>query len=116
MSNHQDAEMLWQYIVSELSVFPQDIQTILQDASNGIWVHARVNDGNVEIYKAKDNKPSSSLRSPCYITKSEFIAMHPIYYQWREGKITRADVTQESRKSSYIFALIHKFDDTHSNR
>jgi len=50
-------ESLWCTIISELTVSPQDIQTILQDGSGGIWIHAAADGDTIIINRAKKQHP-----------------------------------------------------------
>ena len=114
MPDNQNVEALWQNILSTLNKSPQDIRTVLQDGSAGkVWIHASASNNTVKIDKANEKMPSSTLRAPYHISQTEFIELYPIYHKWRAGTVSREYIRDNmSRKSSYIFALIHKFDDT----
>ena len=111
MSGSNTAETLWRNIISILCASPQDVQTVLQNGSAGIWIHAKSDNGVIVIDRAKNNTPSSELNSPRYINKNEFIMLYPLYFKWRKGSISREQAKGGSMSSSYIFALINKFLD-----
>jgi len=112
MQSDSRTESLWRTIISELTVAPQDMQTILQDGSGGIWIHASADGDTVIINRAKSSTPSSQLMYPRIITRSEFAKLHPLFSQWRNGEISRVKITQVSQNSSYIFALINRFSNS----
>ena len=111
MSYTSNPSVLWKDILDTLATSPQDIQTVLQDGSGGLWIHAKTENGVVEIDRARDKIPSSGLSTPRYISEKEFVSLYPLYFQWRKGAISREKAKGGSMKSSYIFALIHKFED-----
>jgi len=86
---------------------------VLQDGSAGeVWVHASVSNDTIEINRSSEKRPSSKITTPRKISKEEFLELYPFYYKWREGTVSREFIRDSmSQNSSYIFALIHEFDD-----
>ena len=107
-----DVNSVWQTIISELYRLPQDIHTIEKNGNIGIWFYAKVSGDVISVERAKQNTPSSKIKSTCTIGKEEFSTVYPYYDKWRNGSVAREFIRDNiTRKSSYIFALIHKFDD-----
>ena len=100
---------LWKNILIELTNFPQDVQTIRQNGSFGLWFFAQSQDGFVYVSNAKHNTPSSSLKVPVQISQEEFVKVYPYFSQWKNDIISRQDVAAITQKSSYIFAIVYKF-------
>ena len=109
MNNEAEANSLWQNILTELKLNPQEIHTTKKCGDIGIWISVEADNDTVIINRAKQNSPSSSISEPRNITKSESLKLYPNYFKWREGKMSRAQARGGSMNSSYIFALISKF-------
>ncbi|MFA5675604.1 MAG: DUF6884 domain-containing protein [Christensenellales bacterium] len=106
----EKADMLWQSIICTLGQSPRELQTISQSGKRGKWVSIRADKNNIFIDRAWQNTPSSSITHKRTISKSEFIKLYPLFYQWRERRISREEAKGGSMNSSYIFALINEFD------
>ena len=104
-----DVAILWQTILSQLSLQPRDIQTIHRRGSRGKWFFATVENGVIRISGSMHNKPSSTTSGN--ISESEFATLFPLYCLWKEGSISREEAkgVPQSWKSSYVFALIYTF-------
>jgi len=109
-SKSASADELWKNIIISLSQSPQDICTVTRYGSGGKWIHAKVINNTILVNKAKHNTPSSNMASERTINKTEFTKLYPLYYQWINGNITREQAKGNSMNSSYVFALINKFD------
>ena len=112
MKNGTDANALWSIIASSLHKQPRDIQTIKQDGSGGLWFSAEVVDDTLYIDNTRQRTPSSKLASNRAISREEFMRVYPLYYSWKTGSVSRVQVTKSTQNSSYIFAIIHNFEDS----
>ena len=110
---HNKAEAVWQKIISELGRNTQEIKTIDNTgrSDKGRWFSVSVKDGILYVGEANLNKPSSTLAMERPIPQKEFSALYPNYSKWRAGTMPREKAKGSSMNSSYIFALIHAFDD-----
>lgn len=108
MNDDQTAHKLWNKIISTLLDNPEELVTIKQDGTKGIWFLASVNNGDLYINNAKINKPSSNLAAERRITEAEFLRTYPYYFRWRnyENGIRQEAISLASQNTSYIFALI----------
>jgi len=107
------ADIVWQKIISELGQNTHEIKTIDNTgcSDKGKWFSVRVIDEILYIGEANSNKPSSTLAMERPIPQKEFAALYPNYAKWRAGTMPREKAKGSSMNSSYIFALIHAFDD-----
>jgi hypothetical protein len=104
----------WQTIIFALREAPCDIRTVNQDGTAGRkWFYASVVNDNIHINKARQNAPSTTHSTD--IGQTEFEAILPLYWKWRDGSITRKLVTSKTLISSYIFALIFKYVENVAN-
>lgn len=101
---------LWKKVIQNLFHYHREIQTINQNGTKSKWISVSSDDMNVYVDKAKLNTPSSSITLARTINRNEFVKLIPLYYQWRNGNITREEAKGGSMNSSYIFALINHFD------
>ena len=113
MQNSTDA--LWRKIISELGQGTKEIKTIdsAGRSENGKWFSVRAIDETLYVNEAKTNKPSSTLAMERPISKKEFTDIYPNYSKWRAGTMPREQAKGNSMNSSYIFALIHTFDENY---
>jgi len=101
---------LWKHIVSELSK-AKDIQTVRRKTAGGIWFSAHSESGSVVIInEAKIKKPSAKLNCLRAIDEREFSEVYPHYQPWKKGKIQRQSMRDLSQNTSYILALINRFE------
>ncbi|MDR3277248.1 MAG: hypothetical protein LBT12_00600 [Oscillospiraceae bacterium] len=85
-------EMLWNTMVSTLSVSGIELQTV-----RGLWFSVMYRDGKVYVNKAKSHTPSCEISDKRPISKKEFLAVYD------------EDKASDSRNLSYIRPLIKKF-------
>lgn len=102
-------DQAWKIVLNELKN-PKDVQLIRQSGKGTLWIHASSASQAIQIMTAKFNSPSSSAK-PRAIGKDEFMSIYYNYYPWRTGEMSREQAKGNSRNSSYIFALIHRFCD-----
>lgn len=55
---------------------------------------------------------SSSMSAPRRISKGEFVKVYAIWSDYRAGRIGRRSVAAISQNSSYIFAILKRYDDS----
>jgi len=108
----EDAVLLWQKLLLTLSDLPQEVKTVSKTGSTaeGKWFYVNAVGDALHVDEAKTKIPSSKLANTRVITKVEFMALYPNYYKWRTGVMSREQAKGNSLNSSYIFALINKFD------
>ena len=107
------ADSLWRKMITELGKDTKEIKTINSAGHNdrGKWFSVKVVDDILYVDAARENSPSSSLMMARPISKKGFITLYANYSKWRAGTMTRVQASGNSMNSSYIFALIHAFDD-----
>ncbi len=110
VKDSKQAEMIWHKIFAALNQHSNEFQTVRKSGKKGKWFSAGTIGGFLEVRNAVQNKPSCSLSMPRRISREEFIALYPNYYEWRKGKMPRSEANGYSKNGSYIFALINRFD------
>ena len=99
-------DIRWDTVITGLSSSGMEIRTKL-----GRWFLASYRDGGLYVDKATDHISSCGLSMPRNITKKDFLFVASYYSRWiNEEKGIRQEVSKKSENTSYIFALIDRFD------
>lgn len=99
-------EELWQEIAVALMEQPLEIQTL----GRGLWFRVSFKEHRLLIEKARSHSPASKLSVTRKISKEEFLLVFSYYEDWSDGLSgIREEVTQKSRNTAYLFALIAYF-------
>jgi hypothetical protein len=105
-----DSKTLWAKIIRCLRSKPCEIQTVRLNESPGVWLSVEMEGQVICIDNARLNRPSARLSQKRYISEAEFVQFAPYYDGWRNGQYQRSAIRNLGKNTSYIFALVHHFD------
>lgn len=101
-----DGEKLWQEIEKALMRQPLEIQTL----GKGLWFRASFEENRLLVEKARTHLPTCELSKARMISKQDFLLVYSYYEDWSAGiSGIREEITQKSRNTAYLFALIAYF-------
>ena len=104
-SNH-----IWNIIINEINNTTIEVETKRLNKKNGVWFSVSLSNDNLIIDKSK-NKPSSSFKYQRRIDKKEFSKISPYYYQWKNKEKPRSYLSNHSKNTSYILAIINYYEE-----
>ena len=105
-----NAEVAWTKIVTSLKESPAEVATVTKNKKSPIWFTAYTENGEVHVQSAITNKPSAKIAGFRKLSRDEFIRVYPYYRLWAKGECQRQEIRNISVNTSYIFALIARFE------
>ena len=101
-----NGELVWNRIISELSQSGEELQT-----KRGLWFKVYSKNERLYVNRAIENVPSSKISMERPISKKEFLFVYSYYERWvNQEEGVRKELSKKSMNSTYIFALIEKFN------
>ncbi|MGL5328383.1 MAG: hypothetical protein ACRDD7_03875 [Peptostreptococcaceae bacterium] len=98
---------IWNNMVSSLNGLEREFPTNPKKVKKEpIWFLASSDGEKIYIDEARENSPSSRLKSKRILTYKDFEKIYPIHLRREDGESVSKEATEATRNQVYYFSLI----------
>lgn len=96
----------WEKIIKIIGDKTIEIHTYPKIKKQPLWFTVSTDGKNIYINEAKENSPSSKLKTERVLNLEEFIKIYPIYLRREDGENVTQEAVEITYNSVYYYAII----------